>query len=46
MPGYDSFIGYDPENKITIIVWDNMNRSIESKLTANTIMLKLLDQIY
>lgn len=46
MPGYNSFIGYDPINKITIIVWTNLDVSIDGQLTANAIMIKVLDQIY
>lgn len=45
-PGYNSFIGYDPVNKITVITWTNMEISLESKITANAIALKVLGQIY
>lgn len=45
-PGYNTFIGHDLGNDVTLIVWTNLAVSIESQLTANTIMVKLLDQIY
>jgi D-alanyl-D-alanine carboxypeptidase len=44
--GYNSFIGYDPVNKVTLIVWANLTLSLDELPNANTIMLKVLDQIY
>jgi CubicO group peptidase (beta-lactamase class C family) len=46
MPGYNSFIGSDPINEVTLIVWANLTLSLDGQLTANSIMLKVLDQIY
>jgi len=46
MPGYNSFMGYDPVNDVTLIVWTNLTISIDDQPTANAIMLKLLDRIY
>jgi len=46
MPGYNSFMGYDPVNDVTLIIWTNLTISLDGKPTANTIMLKMLDQIY
>jgi D-alanyl-D-alanine carboxypeptidase len=46
MPGYNSFMGYDPINDVTLIVWANLPLSVDGRLTANYIMLKVLDQIY
>ncbi|MFY9884348.1 MAG: hypothetical protein WBX23_16965 [Candidatus Cybelea sp.] len=45
MAGYDSFIGYDPVNKVTLIVWSNLTVDLDEAATANTLMLKVLDQI-
>jgi D-alanyl-D-alanine carboxypeptidase len=45
-PGYNSFIGYDPTNKVTLIVWTNLTVSLDQLPTANTLMLKVLDHIY
>jgi CubicO group peptidase (beta-lactamase class C family) len=45
-PGYNSFIGYDPANKVTLIVWTNLTVSLDEQVTANALMLKVLDQIY
>lgn len=45
-PGYNSFMGYDPANGVTLIVWTNLTVSLDDKPTANALMLKVLDQIY
>jgi CubicO group peptidase (beta-lactamase class C family) len=46
MPGYDSFMGCDPDNRVTLVVWTNLTISPDGKPTGNSIMLKVLDQIY
>jgi D-alanyl-D-alanine carboxypeptidase len=45
-PGYNSFIGYDPGSQVTLVVWTNLTVSLDEALTANTLMLNVLDQIY
>ena len=44
--GYNSFIGYDPVNKVTLIGWANLTVSLDEIPTANALMLNVLDQIY
>jgi len=44
MPGYNSFVGNDPINDVTLIVWANLPLSVAGHLTANYIMQKVLDQ--
>jgi D-alanyl-D-alanine carboxypeptidase len=46
MPGYNSFMGYDPVNDVTLVIWTSLTVSLEGQPTANTLMLKMLDQIY
>jgi D-alanyl-D-alanine carboxypeptidase len=46
MPGYNSFMGHDPVNDVTLVVWSSLTLSLDSQHTANSIMLKVLDQIY
>jgi D-alanyl-D-alanine carboxypeptidase len=46
MPGYNSFMGYDPVNDVTLIIWASLTISLDGKTPANTIMQKMLDQIY
>ena len=44
--GYNSFMGYDPGNQVTLVVWTNLTVSLDDQPTANALMLKVLDQIY
>jgi D-alanyl-D-alanine carboxypeptidase len=44
--GYNSFIGYDPTNKVTLIVWTNLTVSLNDEAPANSLMLRVLDQVY
>ena len=46
MPGYNSFMGYDPVNDVTLVVWSNLTLSLDGQHTANSLMLKILDEIY
>lgn len=46
MPGFQSLMGYDPTSKMTLVVWTNLTVSLDGRPTANTLMLKVLDQIY
>jgi D-alanyl-D-alanine carboxypeptidase len=46
MPGFNSFMGYDPVNDVTLIIWTNLTNSLDGQLPANSIMLKMLDRIY
>ena len=45
-PGYNSKISYDPANDMTLIVWTNLTVSLDDQQTANTLWVKVLDQIY
>ena len=46
MPGYNSFMGHDPVNDVTLVIWTNLTLSLDGLPTANTLMLKMLDRIY
>ncbi|PYK15273.1 MAG: D-alanyl-D-alanine carboxypeptidase [Verrucomicrobia bacterium] len=45
-PGYNSKISYDLTNDMTLIVWTNLPVSLDEQQTANTLWVKVLDQIY
>ena len=45
-PGYNSKISYDPTNQLTLIIWTNLTVSLDGQQTANTLWVKVLDQIY
>lgn len=44
--GYNSEAGYDPANKLTLVLWTNLTVSPTKELTANALMLKILDLVY
>ena len=46
MPGYQSFMGYDPANDVTLVIWSNLTLALDDQPTANTLMVKILDEIY
>jgi D-alanyl-D-alanine carboxypeptidase len=46
MPGYNSFMGCDPVNDVTLIIWTSLTVSLDGQPPANAIMLKMLDRIY
>ena len=46
LPGFNSFIGHDPANEVTLVLWTNLTVSLDGRPTANALMLKLLDRIY
>jgi D-alanyl-D-alanine carboxypeptidase len=46
MPGYNSFMGHDPVNDVTLVIWTNLTVSLDGQPTANAIMLKMFDRIY
>ena len=45
-PGYNSFMGCDPANQVTLVIWTNLTVSLDEEPTANALLLKVLDQIY
>ncbi len=46
MPGFNSFMGHDPANDVTLVIWTNLTLSLDGQPTANSLMLRMLDQIY
>ena len=41
--GYNSEAAYDPKNKLTLVVWSNLTISPFEGLTANRLMLLVVD---
>jgi D-alanyl-D-alanine carboxypeptidase len=39
-------MGYDPANDVTLVIWTSLTLALDGRPTANTIMVKILDQIY
>jgi D-alanyl-D-alanine carboxypeptidase len=46
LPGFNSFMGYDPVNDVTLVIWTNLTLSPEGKTTAQALLPVLLDEIY
>jgi D-alanyl-D-alanine carboxypeptidase len=46
LPGFNSFSGYDPVNKVTIVLWSNLTVAPDSRPTANVFLVKVVNQIY
>ncbi|MEV8533834.1 serine hydrolase domain-containing protein [Streptomyces sp. NPDC051211] len=46
LPGFNSFIGHDPANDVTLVVWTNLTVSLDSKATAMALLPTVLNQVY
>ena len=46
LPGFNSSMGHDPDNDVTLVLWTNLTVSLDGQPTANIMMIKMLDQIY
>jgi D-alanyl-D-alanine carboxypeptidase len=45
LPGFNSFMGYDPATQLTIVVWTNLSQSPDGRQPASTIAAALLARI-
>ena len=46
LPGFNSFMGYDPDNDVTLVIWTNLTLSPEGQTTAQGMLSTVLDEIY
>ncbi|MGW4562177.1 serine hydrolase domain-containing protein [Streptomyces sp. NPDC004561] len=46
LPGFNSFIGYDPDHDVTLVIWTNLTLSPEGQTTANALLPTVLNQVY
>ncbi|MDT5010117.1 MAG: D-alanyl-D-alanine carboxypeptidase [Mycobacterium sp.] len=46
LPGFNSFMGYDPDNSVALVIWTNLTLSPEGVTTANAMLPAMLDEIY
>ena len=46
LPGFNSFMGYDPDNDVALVIWTNLTLSPDGKTTANALLPTVLDEIY
>ena len=46
LPGFNSFMGYDPDNDVSLVIWTNLTISLDDKTTAQALLPTILDEIY
>jgi D-alanyl-D-alanine carboxypeptidase len=46
LPGFNSFMGYDPDNAVALAIWTNLTLSPDGKTTAQAMLATVLDEIY
>ncbi|MEV7581401.1 serine hydrolase domain-containing protein [Streptomyces erythrochromogenes] len=46
LPGFNSFVGHDPDNDVTLVVWTNLPVAPDGRTTANAMVPTVLDQVY
>ncbi|GAA1369848.1 serine hydrolase domain-containing protein [Catellatospora chokoriensis] len=46
LPGFNSFMGHDVDNDVTVVIWTNLTVSPEGKTTAQALLPIVLDEIY
>ncbi|MGW2037495.1 serine hydrolase domain-containing protein [Streptomyces virginiae] len=46
LPGFNSFMGHDPDNDVTLVVWTNLTVSPDGRTTANSMLPTILNQVY
>ncbi|MCY0951130.1 serine hydrolase domain-containing protein [Streptomyces sp. H27-S2] len=46
LPGFNSFIGHDPDNDVTLVIWTNLTLSPDGRTTAQALLPTVLNQIY
>lgn len=46
LPGYNSFMGHDPERDLTIVAWSNLMVAPDGRLTATALSQAVIDQLY
>ncbi len=46
LPGFNSFMGYDLDNDVTLVIWTNLTLSPDGKTTAQALLPIVLDEVY
>lgn len=46
LPGFNSFMGYDPDNDVALVIWTNLTLSPDGQTTAQGMLSTMLDEIY
>ncbi|MET9338519.1 serine hydrolase [Nonomuraea sp. NPDC003804] len=46
LPGFNSFIGHDTDNEVTLVIWTNLTLSPGGRTTAQALLPTVLNQVY
>lgn len=46
LPGFNSFMGYDPDNAVTLVIWTNLTLAPDGRTTANALLPLVLREVY
>jgi D-alanyl-D-alanine carboxypeptidase len=46
LPGFDSFMAYDPERDITVLAWSNLLNSADGRSTGGTLASAVISELY
>ena len=46
VPGFNTFVGTDPQKKLTIVVWVNLDPTADGRAAATLIAKDLIDEMY
>ena len=46
LPGFNSFMGYDPDNDVALVIWTKLTLSPDGRTTAQAMLPTVLDEIY
>jgi D-alanyl-D-alanine carboxypeptidase len=46
VPGFNTFAGADPQQKVTIVVWVNLDPTVDGRQAATLIAKSLIDEMY
>ncbi|MFJ3334121.1 serine hydrolase domain-containing protein [Streptomyces sp. NPDC086766] len=46
LPGFNSFIGHDPDHDVTLVIWTNLTLSPDGRTTANALLPTVLNAVY
>lgn len=46
LPGFNSFMGHDPDNDVTLVIWTNLTVAPDGRTTANALLPVVLREIY
>jgi D-alanyl-D-alanine carboxypeptidase len=46
LPGYNSFMGYDPVRQTTVVTWTNLNAAPDGRACATELARTIIEQLY